>query len=97
MTNRFVVKAFAALVLGFAMVSGVQAEDAARPQTPESCVVNGDKFAERKNAPISVTHNGESIYVCCKKCKKKFEQEPEKYIKAYKEELAKEKVAKAGR
>ena len=87
-----IVKAIPAIALGFAMTTGLQAEEA-KPRIPEVCVVNGDKFAERKNSPITVSHNGESIVVCCKKCSKKFEKDPEKYIKLYKEALAKESKA----
>jgi len=62
---------------------------------PETCVVNGDKFSEHNNPPVKVSHEGESISVCCKKCARKFEKSPEKYIKAYREELAKEGKSKA--
>lgn len=85
-----IVKAIPAVALGFAMTTGLHAADDAKAKVPEVCVVNGDKFAERKNPPITVSHNGESIVVCCKKCSKKFEKEPDKYIKLYKEALAKE-------
>jgi len=87
-----IVKAIPAVALGLAMTTGLQAGEA-KTQVPEVCVVNGDKFAERKNPPITVSHNGESIVVCCKKCSKKFQKDPEKFIKLYKEALVKESKA----
>ncbi len=61
---------------------------------PETCVVNGDKFAERTNPPQKVSYEGKTITVCCKKCVRKFQKDPAKYIKLYEEALAKEAAAK---
>jgi|GEM_PF-4587419 len=61
---------------------------------PEHCVVNGDKFSERSNPPVKVSHDGKTITVCCRKCARKFEKDPAKYIKLYDEALQKEASAK---
>ena len=50
---------------------------------PVCCVVNGDKFSDHKREPIHVTYNGRTIPVCCANCARKFEKNPEKYIKLY--------------
>ena len=80
-----------AFVLAFAMTS---ASVFAASNVPEVCVVNGDKFSERTNPPLQVSHEGKTITVCCRKCARKFEKDPAKYIKLYEEALAKEAAAK---
>jgi hypothetical protein len=48
------------------------------------CVVSGG-LGTRK-----VTYKGETYYVCCSGCQEAFKDDPEKYIKEYKERKAKE-------
>lgn len=89
MLNRFskIMKAASIAVLAFGVTAaGVYAGDAS--SRPEKCVVNGDKFSEHKKAPITVSHDGQSMDVCCRKCARKFEKEPDKYLKLYKEAQA---------
>lgn len=50
---------------------------------PVVCVVNGDKFADHKHPPILVTYQGKTMAVCCKNCERKFNKDPEKYLKLY--------------
>ena len=52
----------------------------------EKCVVNGDKFSEHR-AVQTVTFNGRTIQVCCKGCVRKFNKDPEKFLKAWDEAL----------
>mgnify|MGYP000321246764 CR=1 FL=1 len=35
---------------------------------------------DEKNAPFKSVHNGQTFYFCNESCKKKFEEDPEKYI-----------------
>jgi hypothetical protein len=55
---------------------------AAKSNQPE-CVVSGGL------GTIRVTHKGETYYVCCTGCLEAFKDDPEKYIKEYKEKKAK--------
>ena len=82
----------ASLVLAVGFTAPVALADNAAA-TPKHCVVNGDDFAEHRNHPIEVTHNNESIKVCCKKCARKFKKDPEKYIEKYKKALKDEAAA----
>ena len=55
---------------------------AAKSNHPE-CVVSGGL------GTIRVTHKGETYYVCCTGCLEAFKDDPEKYIKEFKEKKAK--------
>jgi Cu+-exporting ATPase len=44
------------------------------------CPVSGDEFTVEANSP-KVEHAGKTYYFCCGGCKKKFEADPEKYLK----------------
>jgi YHS domain-containing protein len=52
--------------------------------THPECVVSGGL------GKIKVTYKGETYYVCCTGCQEAFKDEPEKYLKEYKERKAKE-------
>jgi hypothetical protein len=56
--------------------------------TEPECVVSGGLGTTR------VTYKGETYYVCCSGCRDAFNENPEKYIKEYKEKKAKEKEKK---
>ena len=49
------------------------------------CIVSGGY------ATMPVTHKGKTYYVCCTGCRDAFNQEPEKYVKAFEESKKKEK------
>jgi len=58
----------------------------ANPSSVEpECVVSGGLGTSR------VTYKGETYYVCCSGCRDAFNENPEKYIKEFKEKKAKEK------
>ncbi len=77
---------FTAGILSLCAVGAVLADG-----TPpfETCVVNHDKFSEHSKGPIDVSYNGRTIQVCCKSCVRKFNKDPEKFLKAWDEALAK--------
>ena len=52
------------------------------------CVVSGGL------GTIAVTYKGKTYYVCCSGCRDAFKDDPEKYIKEFKERKAKEKSNK---
>lgn len=37
---------------------------------------------DETKAAATAEHNGQQYYFCCQGCKKKFEQDPERYVKA---------------
>ncbi len=41
---------------------------------------------DEKQAPAKSVYNGQTFYFCAKSCKKKFEEDPEKYIDVEKKE-----------
>jgi YHS domain-containing protein len=41
---------------------------------------------DEKKAPAKSVHNGQTFYFCNESCKKKFEEDPEKYIDVEKKE-----------
>lgn len=41
---------------------------------------------DEKNAPAKSVHNGQTFYFCDESCKKKFEEDPEKYVDVEKKE-----------
>lgn len=56
--------------------------------TSPECIVSGGL------GTMPVTYKGETYYVCCTGCREAFKEEPEKYIKEFKEKQAKEKEKK---
>jgi len=37
---------------------------------------------DSEKAAVTSQHKGQTLYFCCKGCKAKFDQEPEKYLRA---------------
>ncbi len=66
----------------------------------ETCVVSGEKLGAEGDKPVDYMHDGKLVRFCCKDCKKKFENDPAKYMatldKAHEKAKAKvgEKVEK---
>jgi hypothetical protein len=54
------------------------------------CVVSGGL------GTMKVTYKDETFFVCCSGCRTEFNANPEQYVKAYKEKLAKKKAAAGG-
>ena len=50
----------------------------------KTCPVTGDALGGDKGAPVEVTYNGKTYKLCCKTCVRKFNANPEKYIKSAK-------------
>ena len=70
----------AGLPLMFATSPSAAAEDAQQPYPLDTCVVSGEKLGEMGD-PYVFTHEGREVRLCCKQCLKKFNQDPEKYLK----------------
>ena len=71
-----------------------QNDDAkAKPYPLEKCIVSDEKLGEM-GKPVTLTYKGQEMKFCCKDCVKKFNKDPEKYIKLMKEEAAKKPAEK---
>lgn len=93
-------------VLGLALSTAlVHAEEAKQPAKEKSaeketakpkpyplttCLVSGEELDPAKEAYV-FDHKGQEIKLCCKKCLKKFNAEPEKYLKQLEDAAAKPK------
>ena len=60
----------------------------AKPYPLEKCVVSDEKLGEM-GKPVTLTYKGQEMKFCCKDCVKKFNKEPEKYLKKLAEEQKK--------
>ncbi len=70
--------AAAGAVLAFVLLAGGNASAAELPKDANTtCPV---MTKEDVDPDLFVEHKGERIYVCCAKCKKRFAQDPEKYL-----------------
>ena len=59
------------------LTTGVRADD----YPTKKCIVTGDLLGGELGAPIEITYKGRVVRLCCKGCVKKFNKEPEKYVK----------------
>jgi len=70
----------------FSVTVSASAEEKAPKAYPlDTCVVSGEKLGEMGD-PYVFTHDGQEIKLCCKSCLKKFEKDPDKYIKKLKKD-----------
>ena len=65
-----------------------QKDQKAKPYPLEKCVVSDEKLGEM-GKPVTLTYKGQEMNFCCKDCVKKFNKEPEKYLKKLAEEQKK--------
>ena len=70
-----------------------QKDAKAKPYPLEKCIVSDEKLGEM-GKPVVLTYEGQEMKFCCKDCVKKFNKEPEKYIKKLNEEAAKKSAEK---
>ena len=56
------------------------ADAKATPDLLTTCPVSGEKLGEM-GKPLVFTYKDQEVKLCCKSCKKKFDKDPEKYIK----------------
>lgn len=64
-----------------APVGAVETTADAKVQT--HCPVSGEKLGSM-GKPVKVKHGGRTVRLCCKPCVKKFNADPEKYLKKVK-------------
>ncbi|MEO7932026.1 MAG: hypothetical protein ABIT76_02600 [Chthoniobacterales bacterium] len=70
-------KILTSLVLVSVVFSQVHAAD----YPLKTCVVTGDTFGGDLGPPIEINYKGRLIKLCCKSCVRKFNANPEKYVK----------------
>lgn len=56
---------------------------AGKPYPLDTCIVSDNELGSMGD-PISYNHNGQEVKFCCKPCIKKFNKDPEKYLKKIK-------------
>ena len=64
------------------------ADESPKPYSLDTCVVSGEKLGEMGD-PYVFVYEGQEIKLCCKDCKKKFDKDPEKYLKKLQKENGK--------
>ena len=64
-----------------------------KPYPLETCVVSGEKLGGMGEAFV-FAHQGQEIQLCCKDCKKKFDQDPTKFMAQITEANNKVKASK---
>jgi len=69
-------------VLGAPIVSlAADTKDQPKPDKLGTCPVSGDKLGEM-GKPFVFVYQGQEVKLCCKDCKKDFDKDPAKYLKA---------------
>lgn len=59
-----------------------------KPYLLSKCLVSGETLGEMGD-PIRIVYEGQEIKFCCKSCPKKFEKDPETYLKKLEEQTKK--------
>ncbi len=52
------------------------------PDLLKTCPVSGEKLNGDMGAPYTFSYQGQEVKLCCKSCKKDFDKNPDKYLKA---------------
>ena len=60
--------------------NAIAEEQQAKPYPMDTCVVSGEKLGEMGD-PYVFTYEGQEIKLCCKNCLKKFDKDPQTYLK----------------
>ena len=47
----------------------------------KTCIVSGEELGGDMGHPYQLEYKGRTIILCCKSCAKKFNKDPEKYLK----------------
>ena len=48
---------------------------------PEICIVSGEPLDGDAGKPVQVVYNGQTYTLCCKTCARKFNANPQKYLR----------------
>jgi YHS domain-containing protein len=80
MKTRSILTAIALLVSPSLFADEATKKEEAKPYKPDTCIVSDEKLGEM-GKPYVFVHEGQEIKLCCKSCLKKFNKEPDKYLK----------------
>ena len=58
----------------------LSAEDQALADAQKVCPVSGEEFGGDMGPPVKLVVKGEPIFICCKSCEKKINEDPGKYL-----------------
>ena len=79
--NKFLCASVLGLsIAAFALPTAAADKTADKAYPLDTCVVSGEKLGEMGHAYV-FNYKGQEIKLCCKKCKKKFDKDPEAYLK----------------
>ena len=67
---------------------------AVTPYPLKTCIVSGEEFGGDMGDPVVIQKDGREIKFCCSSCVKKFNKDPEKYLKKLDEEAKKQQAEK---
>jgi YHS domain-containing protein len=73
---------------GMAKPKSDEAKSDAKAYQLDTCIVSGEKLGEMGDAYV-FEYKGQEVKLCCKKCKAKFDKDPETYLKKIAEADAK--------
>jgi YHS domain-containing protein len=65
--------------VGESPLAGLSAEDQKLAAAQKICPVSGEELGAM-GTPVKVTAEGQTAFLCCEGCQKKFEREPAKYL-----------------
>ena len=80
MKTRSILTAIALLVSPSLFADDTMKKEEAKAYKPDTCIVSDEKLGEM-GKPYVFVHDGQEIKLCCKSCLKKFNKEPDKYLK----------------
>jgi YHS domain-containing protein len=80
MKTRSILTANALLVSPSLFADETTKKEEAKPYKPDTCIVSDEKLGEM-GKPYVFVYEGQEIKLCCKSCLKKFNKEPDKYLK----------------
>ena len=75
--------AVATVVLAASVATFAAEKTKAAPPKPYplmTCVVSGEKLGGTMGEPVVFAYEGREVKLCCKSCRKDFDQEPAKYV-----------------
>ena len=85
MTKLIISTLFVVALAGRALAADADTKaEKAKPDKLTTCPVSGDKLGEM-GKPFVFTYKDQEVKLCCKSCKKDFDKDPAKYMKAIRE------------
>lgn len=57
----------------------VASSGSTKPYTKDTCLVTGNKLGSM-GTPVSLSHEGQEVKLCCRPCVAKFKADPQRYL-----------------